>query len=109
MRPEALRARVATDGHAPGMYRALTVRNLDAWYKAFDVKEGDKLYLAPDKRVRVWGEDKLVIASEAKQSRAVYTCSGLPRRFAPRNDANHWKPVASPVSCESNGCRRRRS
>ncbi|PQM29116.1 peptidase M13 [Sphingopyxis lindanitolerans] len=55
MRDEALRARIATDGHAPGMYRALTVRNLDAWYKAFDVKQGDKLYLAPDKRVRVWG------------------------------------------------------
>jgi endothelin-converting enzyme/putative endopeptidase len=55
MRDEALRARIATDGHAPGNYRALTVRNLDAWYKAFDVKEGDKLYLAPDKRVRVWG------------------------------------------------------
>jgi len=55
MRDEALRQRVATDGHAPGNYRALTVRNLDAWYKAFDVKEGDKLYLAPDKRVRVWG------------------------------------------------------
>ncbi len=55
MREAALRQRVATDGHAPGMYRALTVRNLDAWYKAFDVKEGDALYLAPDKRVRVWG------------------------------------------------------
>lgn len=55
MRAEALRARVATDGHAPGMYRALTVRNLDAWYKAFDVQPTDKLYLAPDKRVRVWG------------------------------------------------------
>ncbi|PAL25594.1 M13 family metallopeptidase [Sphingopyxis sp. GW247-27LB] len=55
MRDEALRARIATDGHAPGNYRALTVRNLDAWYKAFDVKEGDKLYLAPDKRVRIWG------------------------------------------------------
>lgn len=55
MREAALRQRIATDGHAPGMYRALTVRNLDAWYKAFDVKEGDKLYLAPDKRVRVWG------------------------------------------------------
>ncbi|WP_447762604.1 M13 family metallopeptidase [Sphingopyxis panaciterrae] len=55
MRDEALRQRVATDGHAPGNYRALTVRNLDAWYKAFDVREGDKLYLAPDKRVRVWG------------------------------------------------------
>lgn len=55
MREAALRQRVATDGHAPGMYRALTVRNLDAWYKAFDVREGDTLYLAPDKRVRVWG------------------------------------------------------
>jgi predicted metalloendopeptidase len=55
MRAEALRARVATDGHAPGMYRALTVRNLDAWYKAFNVQPTDRLYLAPDKRVRVWG------------------------------------------------------
>jgi predicted metalloendopeptidase len=53
-REEALRQRIATDGHAPGQYRALTVRNLDAWYKAFDVKEGDKLYLAPEKRVKVW-------------------------------------------------------
>jgi len=54
MREEALRARIATDGHAPGQYRALTVRNMDAWYDAFDVKPGDKLYLAPEKRVRVW-------------------------------------------------------
>jgi endothelin-converting enzyme/putative endopeptidase len=54
MREEALRARIATDGHAPGMYRALTVRNLDAWYRAFDVQPGDKLYLAPEKRVKVW-------------------------------------------------------
>ncbi|MFM5884638.1 MAG: M13 family metallopeptidase [Novosphingobium sp.] len=54
MRDEALRGRIATDGHAPGMYRALTVRNLDAWYKAFDVKPGDKLYLPPEKRVKVW-------------------------------------------------------
>jgi predicted metalloendopeptidase len=36
------------------MYRALTVRNLDAWYKAFDVKTGEKLYLAPEQRVRIW-------------------------------------------------------
>ena len=55
MRDEALRGRVATDGHAPGQYRALTVRNIDAWYTAFDVKPGDKLYLAPEKRVKVWG------------------------------------------------------
>lgn len=54
MRDEALRARIATDGHAPGMYRALTVRNLDAWYRAFDVQPGDKLYLPPEKRVKVW-------------------------------------------------------
>lgn len=54
MRDEALRGRLATDGHAPGMYRALTVRNMDAWYKAFDVKPGDKLYLPPEKRVKVW-------------------------------------------------------
>ncbi|MFA6219905.1 MAG: M13 family metallopeptidase [Erythrobacter sp.] len=53
-REEALRQRIATDGHAPGQYRALTVRNLDAWYKAFDVREGDRLYLAPEKRVKVW-------------------------------------------------------
>jgi predicted metalloendopeptidase len=30
------------------------VRNLDAWYKAFDVQPGDKLYLPPEKRVKVW-------------------------------------------------------
>ena len=54
MRDEALRQRLATDGHAPGQYRALTVRNLEAWYKAFDVQPGDKLYLAPEARVKVW-------------------------------------------------------
>ena len=54
MRDEALRGAVATDGHAPGQYRALTVRNIDAWYTAFDVKPGDALYLPPEKRVKVW-------------------------------------------------------
>ena len=53
-RDAALRNLVLTNVHAPGMYRALTVRNLDAWYPAFDVKDGQKLYLAPDKRVKVW-------------------------------------------------------
>ena len=53
-RDAALRQRIATDGHAPGNFRALTVRNLDAWYDAFDVKEGDELYLPPEKRVRIW-------------------------------------------------------
>jgi predicted metalloendopeptidase len=55
MREPTLRQRVLTDGHAPGNFRALTVRNLDAWYPAFEVKEGQKLYLAPDKRVKIWG------------------------------------------------------
>jgi len=54
MRPEILRMIVATNGHAPGEFRADTVRNLDAWYGAFGVKPGEKLYLSPDDRVRVW-------------------------------------------------------
>ncbi|MEA3015358.1 MAG: putative endopeptidase [Sphingomonadales bacterium] len=53
-REAALRQQIATDGHAPGQYRALTVRNLDAWYRAFDVQPGDALYLPPEQRVRVW-------------------------------------------------------
>jgi predicted metalloendopeptidase len=53
-REQALRNRILTDGHAPSQYRALTVRNLDPWYAAFDVSAGDKLYLAPADRVKVW-------------------------------------------------------
>jgi putative endopeptidase len=55
LRDAALRARVATDVHAPGPWRVLTVRNIDAWYPAFGVQQGQKLYLAPDKRITVWG------------------------------------------------------
>ena len=55
LRDAALRARVATDVHAPGPWRVLTVRNIDAWYPAFNVQPGQKLYLAPDKRITVWG------------------------------------------------------
>jgi predicted metalloendopeptidase len=51
---EALRAEIKGDGHAPENYRIATVRNLDAWYEAFDVRPGQKLYLAPGARVRVW-------------------------------------------------------
>jgi predicted metalloendopeptidase len=40
--------------HAPETYRVATVRNLDAWYDAFDVRPGQRLYLAPAERVRVW-------------------------------------------------------
>ena len=53
-REPALRQQIITDGHAPDEYRADTVRNLDAWYQAFDVKPKDKLYLSPDARVRIW-------------------------------------------------------
>jgi predicted metalloendopeptidase len=52
-RDEALRKQVATD-HAPERFRIATVRNLDAWYRAFDVKPGQALYLDPRARVRVW-------------------------------------------------------
>jgi putative endopeptidase len=40
--------------HAPAQFRAQTVRNIDAWYAAFDVTPGEKLYLAPDQRVKIW-------------------------------------------------------
>jgi putative endopeptidase len=53
-REPALRNQILTDGHAPARYRASTVRNLDQWYQAFDVKPGDKLYLAENDRVKVW-------------------------------------------------------
>jgi putative endopeptidase len=54
VRDAALRNQLLTDGHAPAEYRADTVRNQDAWYAAFDVKPGEKLYLAPADRVQVW-------------------------------------------------------
>ena len=54
LREPALRQQVLTDGHAPNEYRGDTVRNLDAWYSAFDVKPGQALHLEPIDRVRVW-------------------------------------------------------
>jgi endothelin-converting enzyme/putative endopeptidase len=53
-REASLRQQVLTDGHSPAQYRAFEVRNIDAWYPAFDVKPGETLYLAPDERVRIW-------------------------------------------------------
>ncbi|MBF5043396.1 M13 family metallopeptidase [Aggregicoccus sp. 17bor-14] len=53
-REATLRQQVITDGHAPDQYRAQTVRNMDPWYAAFDVKPGQALYLEPKDRVRVW-------------------------------------------------------
>jgi predicted metalloendopeptidase len=54
IREAELRRRIATDGHAPDQFRAVTVRNLDAWYDAFAVKPGQKLFLDPPNRVRIW-------------------------------------------------------
>ena len=55
MREDALRTRIKTDPHSPGMVRAIQpLKNVDAFYEAFDIKEGDKMYLAPEKRVRIW-------------------------------------------------------
>jgi putative endopeptidase len=54
MREAQLRRIVMTDGHAPSQYRAATVRNVDAWYNAFNVQPGQALYLPPAERVRVW-------------------------------------------------------
>ena len=53
-REPALRQALLSDPHSPGHYRALTTRNLDPWYAAFDVKPGQAMYLAPDARVRIW-------------------------------------------------------
>ena len=53
-REAALRQQVLTDPHSPGQYRADTVRNLDAWYAAFNVKPGETLYLALPDRVKIW-------------------------------------------------------
>ena len=54
LREPAARRGVLTDGHAPAQYRTAIVRNLDPWYKAFNVQPGQALYLAPAERVRVW-------------------------------------------------------
>jgi putative endopeptidase len=54
IRDAALRQRLSVDVHAPANFRAQTVRNLDGWYDAFSVKPDEKLYLAPDDRVKIW-------------------------------------------------------
>ena len=50
----ANRKQIAANDHAPEDFRAATVRNLEAWYVAFDVRPGQRLYLEPSARVRVW-------------------------------------------------------
>jgi len=55
IRDEALRNQIVADPHSPAEFRSNgTVRNMDEWYEAFAVKEGAKLYLPPDRRVRIW-------------------------------------------------------
>lgn len=55
MRDEALRNQLLTNPHSPGMYRAFVpLTNLDAFYRAFDVKPGDGMYRAPEERVKIW-------------------------------------------------------
>ena len=54
-RDEALRNQILSNVHSPKEFRVNgVVRNIDAWYAAFDVKPGDKLYLTPESRVRIW-------------------------------------------------------
>jgi predicted metalloendopeptidase len=55
MRDEALKNQVKTDPHSPGMYRAyVPLLNLETFYQAFDIKPGDGMYTAPEKRVIIW-------------------------------------------------------
>ena len=55
LRDDAVRRQVVSDPHSPRQFRVDgVVRNIDAWYAAFDVKPGDKLYLPPAERVRIW-------------------------------------------------------
>jgi putative endopeptidase len=53
-REATLRQIIATDGHSPGRWRIETVRNLDPWYRAFNVQPGQRLYLEPEARIRIW-------------------------------------------------------
>ncbi|MDX1828908.1 MAG: M13 family metallopeptidase [Lutibacter sp.] len=55
MRENALRSLIKTNPHSPGMYRAyMPLQNVDAFYTAFNIKEGDKMYLKPEDRVKIW-------------------------------------------------------
>jgi len=54
-REEALRTQIKTDPHSPGIYRATQpLLNVDAFYEAFDIKEGDAMFLPESERVRIW-------------------------------------------------------
>lgn len=53
--PEFAAQLILTDSHAPGFYRANgPITNMDAWYEAFDIKPGDKMYKPESERIRIW-------------------------------------------------------
>jgi putative endopeptidase len=55
IRPETAAQLIITDTHSPAEYRTIGAPvNMDAWYKAFDIKPGDKLYKKPEDRVKIW-------------------------------------------------------
>ena len=55
LRDEAIKNLVKTDPHSPAMYRAyVPIQNVDAFYEAFDIQKGDGMYIAPEKRVKIW-------------------------------------------------------
>jgi endothelin-converting enzyme/putative endopeptidase len=54
-RDEAIKNQVKTDPHSPGVYRSyVPLQNIDYFYKAFDIQANDGMYIAPEKRVRIW-------------------------------------------------------
>ncbi|HXG80801.1 MAG TPA: M13 family metallopeptidase [Sphingomicrobium sp.] len=54
-RDDAIKTQVASDPHSPRRYRVIgPLRNLDAWYQAFNVQPGTKFYIPPEQRVRIW-------------------------------------------------------
>jgi putative endopeptidase len=53
-REQNLSQRITTDPHSPSIQRTWVSRNLDPWYKAYQIKQGQKLYLEPKDRVRIW-------------------------------------------------------
>ncbi|MGS0729657.1 M13-type metalloendopeptidase, partial [Shewanella sp. 0m-11] len=55
IKEESMRNRVATDPHSPAQFRALgALSNMPEFYSTYDVKPGDAMYIAPDKRVKIW-------------------------------------------------------
>ncbi|MDB5499087.1 MAG: peptidase family protein [Phenylobacterium sp.] len=55
IRDETLRQQLVTNPHSPAIYRVNgTIRNIEGWYSAFDVQPGEKLYVPPEQRVRIW-------------------------------------------------------